>query len=118
MLIYKIYNNEVAVHIPRFLKIKRSKWRIIADKNAFDSKKLNGLCVFRTHQIFLDPDLPRNEFEVVFLHELLHAVFPIGVVGNRKEEELVEALSKGLHGVIKKNRLWRVGNKHRRHSRK
>ena len=101
------------MHIPRVLKIKRSKWRIIIDKDAFDSKKLNGLCVFRTRQIFLDSSLPSNELEITWLHEYLHALFPAGVISGRKEEEIVDKLSKALHKNLKDNNLT-ISRNHKR----
>lgn len=85
------------MHIPRWIKIKRSKWEVILNKDAFDSEKYDGLCVPYSRKIFVNPDLPGNEVEIIFWHEYLHSLFPSGIVGEKTEEKIVRKLSETLH---------------------
>jgi hypothetical protein len=99
------------VRIPRSLKIRKSMWRVILNKNAFDSTMYNGLCVSRSHKIFVDPRLPRNDVEMIFIHELLHACFPFGIVGYHNEERIVKKLAETLYAAMRDGKLLRPGTK-------
>ena len=93
------------MRIPKFIKIGKHKWKVILDSNKLDTEKYNGLCDPNSREILIDPGLSRNELEETFLHEFLHALFPLGVVTLKIEEKIVGALAKSLLDSLNKNGL-------------
>jgi len=93
------------MHIPKHLKIKRSLWQVIVDKDAFDSKKYDGLCDLRAKKILIDSDLRGNELNIILVHEILHSVWPDGIVSPKTEEKIVEKMAKTLYQVMNDNKL-------------
>lgn len=93
------------LHIPKRLKIGKSTWIIKKSNHNLNIKKYMGMCFYDTKVILLDGTLPRNELEDTYIHELLHAIFPRGICNNKKEEALIEAMSRPLLNIINSIRL-------------
>jgi hypothetical protein len=89
------------MYIPKSVRIKKSKWKIILSDIKLDTKMYNGLCIHQSREILIDPNLPRNEIEETFIHELLHACFPDGICSYKKEEMIVTELARHLQPVWK-----------------
>lgn len=92
--------------IPDELKIRRSTWRIVIDDKIENTHNAVGLCIYSTKRIVLSPDQSRNELEDTFLHEILHACFPNGIVADRTEEKIVRRLAPVLLRVLHDNDLF------------
>jgi hypothetical protein len=92
------------MRIPKSFKFKKSRWTIAFGTKKLDTSKYRGICYLDKKQIFIDPELPRNEQEETLVHELLHAVWPAGVCGEKMEEKLVEKLSRSLYEVLASNK--------------
>lgn len=70
----------------------------------FDNMVCNGLCDSHVQSIKLDNKLTQQNKERVFLHELVHAIcFDKELDFGEETETVVDALAKGLHGVIVDN---------------
>lgn len=91
------------MQIPKRLRIGSKVWKIVSDSTKFDSARLDGICVFRTRTIYLNNMIDRDEYEITYLHELLHALWPNNIITSKMEEKLVDKLSRDLHAVIKMN---------------
>ena len=66
-----------------------------------DNMVCSGLCDSHTQTITLDNKLTQQNKERVFLHELVHAIcFDKELHFGEATENVVDALAKGLHGVI------------------
>jgi len=65
-----------------------------------------------TQKIFIEPDLSEQKTERTFIHEVLHGIWEaqgLNKADNLKgaEEQVVEALSHGIHQVLKDNHFLR-----------
>ncbi|MGL5718010.1 MAG: hypothetical protein ACRCX2_33715 [Paraclostridium sp.] len=67
----------------------------------FEGLVAQGLCDSGNQQIKIDNKLTQQSKERVFLHELVHAIcFDKELDFEGETEYVVDALAKGLHGVI------------------
>ena len=92
------------MQIPKSFRFKKSRWTIDFGTKKLDTSKYRGICYLDKKQIFIDPELPRNEQEETVIHEVLHAVWPSGVCSDKMEEKIVEKLSRSLYEVLKRNK--------------
>lgn len=66
-----------------------------------DNLVCSGLCDSHIQEIKIDNKLTQQNKERVFLHELIHAIcFDKELHFGEETENVVDALAKGLHGVI------------------
>lgn len=66
-----------------------------------DNMVCQGLCDSGNQQIKIDNKLTQQSKERVFLHELVHAIcFDKELDFGDETENVVDALAKGIHGVI------------------
>jgi hypothetical protein len=69
---------------------------------------MHGLCVLEKRMIFVRAGLSRFETAATLLHELFHAVYAEASLGNKSEEEVVEALSTVAAQLLRRNRSLRA----------
>lgn len=71
------------------------------DVITLDNLVCQGICDGGNQQIRIDNKLTQQSKERVFLHELVHAIcFDRELDFAEETENVVDALAKGLHGVI------------------
>lgn len=95
------------MNIPKSIKIKRSIWKIKTKNHNLDTNKYAGLCIRTSKTILLSPLLRRNELEATLVHEILHAIFPLGIVSTKIEEEIIRGLEKPLHQALKYSTMFK-----------
>lgn len=101
--------------IPKRLTICGEVWRVETDQRLsvplrsralrrrfciVRGQWLAGYCDSRDRTIHLAPWLSRKQRWEVFVHEVLHALFPVGDVSLAVEERLVEHLTPRLVDVL------------------
>jgi hypothetical protein len=94
------------LHIPSTLRIGRIRWRVRLVKGLVDRENLKGSCHPGTRTIELDAGLSRRELEVTFVHEILHALWPAGMVP-RQEEPIVLRMEEKLYQLLASGQLYR-----------
>jgi Zn-dependent peptidase ImmA (M78 family) len=85
--------------IPTKLKIKRSIWNILYDKQILDSNNAVGLCFTKEKIIYIYPNQSKAEIQHTLTHELLHACFPGGTCTVKREEKIVNHIAQTLHNA-------------------
>ena len=78
--------------IPKKLKIGGEVWRLRVAKMLYKSPHVLGYCDPDRKVIALKKDLDGAELLATFLHELIHAAWPEGVVSETTEEKILEAI--------------------------
>ena len=91
----------VRLRIPRSFSILGRKWIVEERKVIEHDREVRGLCLPGRRKILLQEDLGGYDRLEVFLHEVLHAGFPHGVVGSEKEEQICHALDAALADVVR-----------------
>lgn len=83
-----------AGRLPRTLMLAGKRWRvrIVRDLVNDDGEDVEGLCFKERRVIMIDADQTPVERASTLVHEVIHALFPEGVVGYRTEERIVAAL--------------------------
>ena len=104
------------MRIPKYIKIKRSRWKIVVDERQLNTKKYNGLCYPTDRLILIDSKLSKKNMEETMIHELLHASFPSNICSFNKEEEIVTKLATVLTPVL--SRLLRVQKRYKTSNKK
>lgn len=94
------------MRIPRSLYINKKRWQVTQSSEELDTQKYDGMCILDHYQILIDPDLSRNEKDRVFIHELLHAMWPPNICTGKVEEKLVTEISRTLAPIL--NNLLRT----------
>jgi hypothetical protein len=87
------------VAIPERATLRGRRWRVYIEKTE-DMRGLRGLADLDEKTIHIDPRVDRQEREVTYVHELLHAIWPPGVVDEETEEKLVRGLEYHLHRAV------------------
>jgi Zn-dependent peptidase ImmA (M78 family) len=95
------------LRIPRRVVIGGKRWSVKYVPDLAEKQGAVGLCERHRRTITLDASLTRGEQELTLVHELLHAVWPAGVVGDRTEERLIEKLEEAIHGLMTSKALRR-----------
>lgn len=90
--------------IPNKMKIQGRTWRIRLRKGLERRTGDIGHCIRYSRTIDIDADLSQAEQEETLLHEILHAIFPDDIVGDRTEEKIVEALDGHLYAILVHNK--------------
>lgn len=95
--------------IPKTLKISGFTWNIKYSTEITKDDNVYGTTHHATQTIFLDPNLPQQQMEQVFLHELMHVVFwhygLTRMVDDKQEEIIINAASMGLYDALSRNGL-------------
>lgn len=97
------------MRIPERLALAGRTWAVRWTRNLRHRRQeLRGLAVPRTLTIRLDPAEHPTIREQTLIHEVLHVIWPEGVVSRKKEEALIEALEGPLHRFLEDNAaaLW------------
>lgn len=86
------------IKTPYKFKHNYRTWTIKLKKKITNDQgqELLGLCHTDTHVIDISEAQNNEEKRATLLHELLHAAFPPGVVGHKKEEQIVSGLEDPL----------------------
>src|ERR1035437_10057481 len=93
------------------LKIGGFEWTIKENAEVAYEGNIYGTTHHTKQEIFLDPNMPQTKKEHTLLHEILHAIWWQAGLDKRYkdkpeiQEEIVSALSFGLHQVLKDNNL-------------
>lgn len=61
--------------------------------------------------IHVDPEQSRREVEATWVHELLHAIWPTGVVDEKTEEKIIRKLEYRLRDAVAHGYLRAKGEK-------
>jgi len=103
------------VKVPKKVKIGGFVWQIITDDQAVPYEgNAYGSTHFKSQKIFLDPENTEDKNKQAFVHEIMHVIWWQAGLTERYgrndatkniEEEIIQALSMGLHQVIKDNKL-------------
>lgn len=93
------------MRIPKTLQIGKHKWTVLRLKGYEKRYKKLGVCRYHSKEIIIDADQPREQQEITFVHEILHAIWPINLVSPKTEENLVEELDVPLYEVLRRNKL-------------
>jgi len=95
--------------IPKEIKIKTKIYTIEYDKESLRDDNRYGVCYHAKQKIILDPTQKRDQLEISFLHELLHAIIDSSSLRKEfaqgQEEKVVSGLAEDLLLVIKENKL-------------
>ena len=95
--------------IPSTVKIKTKTYTIEYDKEQLRDDNRYGVCYHTKQKIILDKTQKREQLEVSFLHELLHAIIDTSALRKElkteEEEKVVTSLAEDLLLVIKVNNL-------------
>lgn len=91
--------------LPRKLKIKRSTWQVKFDESIEKTDDAVGLCVFSSKKILISPNQDSNDLADTLLHEILHAIWPTDLCGDKLEEKLVARLAGSLLQILQDNKL-------------
>ncbi len=98
------------LRIPRRLRIRGRIWTINLTREppAINGAPHRGTCDHRRRRIEVWRGLPRIEREVVFTHELGHALVGRPRPGQREiEERIVRRLEQPLRALLLSGRRWR-----------
>lgn len=93
------------VVIPKKMRIGGRIWRIKRSKTLQKRQGLLGVCVPDERYISIDCTQTVEQQHITFLHELLHAIFPQNIVGDKTEENIVSKLEEKLHNILVYNRI-------------
>ena len=93
------------MRIPRTLKIGKRKVRVHKVRALKKRTGAYGIYDSDPPRIRIDSDQSQYLQRVTFIHEILHAIFPRGVVSLSVEEKIVESMDTPLYELLKKNRL-------------
>lgn len=93
------------MRIPKKLKIRRAVWDVKFSESIRKTDQAIGLCLRSTKEIFIAPDMARNDIEETFIHELLHASWPANTCSHRLEESIIRKLSPVLYKALIENKL-------------
>lgn len=90
------------IAIPRRVKLRGRWWsvRLTSKPKRAEMHGLRGLCDLDERAIWIDRSCGRPERELTYVHEVLHAIWPRGVVTHEAEEELISALERPLAEAI------------------
>lgn len=91
--------------IPRTLKIGGETWKIRLVTGFAKRTGKFGYCNPNIHTITIERDMTDHMVGVTFIHELLHAVWPEGLVEAEVEEKLVEILDSRLFAALKRSKI-------------
>lgn len=97
--------------IPEKIKILGLEWQIKHDQHVSDASEAYGTTVHRSQIINIEPTATQFHQEQTFFHEMLHAIWwSMGIhkipdIDNKKEEQIIHALSNGLYQTLKDNDL-------------
>lgn len=96
--------------MPRTIRIGEDVWKVKQDYPLVHPKYglSDGLCDFDAKTIWLSRRLSMKAKQETLLHELLHAVWPEGIVSHRVEEKIVHGIDEKLLKVILENKLGAV----------
>lgn len=88
--------------IPKTIKVGAKTYKVELTEMLHE----NGSCGV-THPdlgvIQLSDKLPKDELEITFLHEVLHACWNFAGISRENEEEVITQLSPILYTVLKEN---------------
>lgn len=93
------------LRIPKKLRIDGKIWRIQKSSTLLKRESLLGMCIPVDRYISISTEQSRSEREETLLHEILHGIFPEGIVKDATEERIVEALANSLYEIIRTNKL-------------
>lgn len=91
------------IAIPRRVKLRGRWWSVrltSRKRKRAEMRGLRGLCDLEARVIWIDANADRLEREVTYVHEVLHALFPPGVVAGDVEERIVSELEGPLAAAI------------------
>jgi hypothetical protein len=83
--------------IPRRPRLRGRRWKVHRRKIGGG---LVGLCELETRRITIHPRQTRRTRELIYVHELLHAIFPAGVVSGEDEEAIILRLEEPLRRAV------------------
>ena len=87
------------MRIPKKIKVGGHIYKILlVDRNSFDENGI-GEYLVEKNIIKISKDLPQNQRELTFFHEVLHAL------NNQLEEKDVEFLAQGIYQVLSDNKM-------------
>lgn len=81
------------------LRINGETWKVIRHRG-LRKRGFDGACYSNTRRIAIAAHLTGREYADTLLHEILHAVWPSGVVSDELEEDLVRRITPRLLRVI------------------
>lgn len=93
------------MEIPRKLTIRGATWKVRLVSGFAKRTGQWGLCNYSKQVITLDRGMSDHAMGVTFIHEVLHAIWPDGVVENEVEEKLINILDRRLFATLKKNKI-------------
>jgi hypothetical protein len=93
------------IRIPKKLRIGGKVWHVKKSSTLEKKAGLLGMCIPVDRYISIATTQSQAEREETFLHEILHSIFPGGIVKDATEERIVEALSVSLYEVLIHNKL-------------
>lgn len=88
--------------VPNILIIRDQEWAVKREANlSYRGNDCHGLADFENRTIYLNSNLTGELLELTLLHETLHAsIYELGF-NLKKEEELVDGLSKIICQIFK-----------------
>lgn len=94
--------------IPKTIKIGGFIWQIKQDEAIANDGDTFGSCQYRKQILNITPNETQQKREQCLIHEILHAI--IWQTGHKfekynDEDALVQALSMGIHQILKDNKL-------------
>lgn len=98
------------LRIPRSIRLRGAIYRVRTSRSL---NRLETMATFdeKSRTITLAHGLSLRQREEAFLHEVLHAVFPNGVVPSKVEESVVEGLDEPLLEALRQLRWRRADGK-------
>lgn len=91
--------------IPTTVVIGGKVWRVRLTHGLRKRERAYGLCTPELRLIEIDADQSVKMQLVTYIHEATHAAFPKGVVSDRTEERIIEALDGKLYDAFIKSGL-------------
>lgn len=95
------------MNIPEKIKIGNADYKVELTKEKIleDEKEYSGIIDFTFHKIRISQDQDKHNQEEVFLHEVIHGILNERDVEleENQEEIICNAISKGMHQILKDN---------------
>lgn len=94
--------------IPKSLTIKGKRWRVKVTRGLWKRERAIGLCEYEDREILLASTLDTYQRELTLIHEVLHALWPAGIVSSEDEERVIRGLERPLRDVLVSGQLAAV----------
>lgn len=90
--------------VPEKVKVAGIEYRVEEIRDLMSDNSIYGQVNYHNNKIVIDDSMESQRKEVVFVHEMFHAIlFEAGY--DEQDEEMVRRVSNVLHQVLKDNNL-------------